>query len=208
MHNLNSQVSALFVRRNSIYKTLLSDCWDIERNALKFQGSNPVICHPPCRAWGQLRTFAKPRDYEKNTALFCIDVIRENGGILEHPIASQLFKKYLPLPGLIDEFGGYSISVNQNWWGHKAEKMSLFYICGLPLKNLPLIPLSFDAITHVVARCSGYNEPMFKKKELSRPAREATPVDLAKWLIDVASKCKPANNEIKSNLFIESLLNQ
>ena len=30
------------------------DCWDIERNALNWPGGNPIVAHPPCRAWGQL----------------------------------------------------------------------------------------------------------------------------------------------------------
>jgi hypothetical protein len=58
-------VSALFVRKDSIYKELGVDCWDAERNALNWPGGNPLIAHPPCRAWGQLSHWAKPLPGEK-----------------------------------------------------------------------------------------------------------------------------------------------
>jgi hypothetical protein len=175
-------ISALFVRNDSIYKDLGVDSWDIDRNALNWAGGNAIIAHPPCRAWGKLRGLAKPRPGEKELAIWAIGQIRRYGGVLEHPRHSLLWS-VLNLPkGLeIDNWGGYSVCVNQSWFGHKAEKNTLLYIVGCPRKELPAIPLRMDAITHTVNR-----DPRGIKKELSKKAREATPIDFAKWLIRVA----------------------
>ena len=180
-------VSVLFVRRDSVYKQLGVDCWDVDRDARLFTGINPVIAHPPCRAWGQLSHFAKPLPGEKELALFAIDVIRRNGGVLEHPRASKLWPHYLPYPGEYDEYGGYSISVDQFWWGHKARKRTLLYIVGCPKRKLPLIPLRFDAIEYVVS--SSTRTKRREIREISKSDRERTPVKFAKWLIEVAKCC-------------------
>ena len=180
-------VSALFVRKDSIYKQMGIDCWDAERNALNFNGKNPVIAHPPCRAWGQLSHFAKPLPGEKELAFFAIDTIRKNGGVLEHPRASKLWPTYLPLPGQTDKYGGYSISIDQFWFGHKAKKSTLLYIVGCSINDLPVIPLRYDAIEYVVSSSSSSKRK--QKKEITKKEREQTPVELAKWLIQVAKRC-------------------
>lgn len=120
-------VSVLFARKDSVYKTLGVDVWDIERDARLWPGGNPCVCHPPCRAWGKLKSFAKPREGEKQLALMSIDWIRKNGGCLEHPSQSGL-NKILPVPGVIDEFGGFTIHIDQFWFGHKAKKQTLIYM--------------------------------------------------------------------------------
>ena len=84
-------ISALFVRMDSIYKQLGVDCWDIERDARLWPGGNSVVAHPPCRAWGQLAHFSKPREGEKELAILSVNWIRQWGGVLEHPRTSKLF---------------------------------------------------------------------------------------------------------------------
>jgi len=180
-------VSALFVRKDSIYKKLGIDCWDIERDALNWPGGNPVIAHPPCRAWGQLSHIANPRPGERELAFFAIDMIRKYGGVLEHPRASKLWPDHLPMPGKSDRFGGYSISVDQFWWGHKAKKSTLLYIVGCPIRELPVIPMRFDAIEYIVG--SSLSSRRNRKKEITKKEREATPIEFAKWLIEVAMRC-------------------
>lgn len=177
-------ITALFVRYDSIYKRLGIDCYDRERNALTWRGGGPVICHPPCRSWGQLTQFAKPEPGEKWLAVWSIIQIRRWGGVLEHPRTSRLWKKYLPMPGTTDMYGGYTINIDQFWFGHKAKKNTLLYIVGCPRQDLPPIPLRFDAIEHVVSSSTS------GKKEISKADRERTPERLAIWLIEVAKKCK------------------
>lgn len=180
-------VTALFVRTDSVYKQLGIDCYDIDRDARNFNGKNPVIAHPPCRAWGQLRAFAKPRPGEKELAFLAIDLVRKNGGVLEHPRASKLFPQYLPLPGCLDQYGGYTICIDQFWFGHKARKNTLLYIVGVSQKELPEVPIRFDRIEYVVA------SSLKNRKEITKKEREATPFEFAKWLINVASKCQVIN---------------
>jgi len=184
----NIPVSALFVRTDSIYKKLGVDCWDVERNALNYHGGDPVIAHPPCRAWGQLSHFAKPLPGEKELAFFAIDMIRKNGGVLEHPRTSRLWPEYLPWPGKIDKYGGYSISIDQFWFGHKAKKSTLLYIVGCKSRELPVVPIKFDAIEYIVGSAKGKSRG--RKKEIKKKEREETPADLAKWIINVAIKCR------------------
>jgi hypothetical protein len=137
-----TKFAALFVRKDSSYKKRdVFDTWDIDRDALKFDGNEPVVCHPPCRAWGRLSHMAtRVREGEPELALWSIDLIRSNGGILEHPKGSRLFGKYLPNVGEIDEFGGFTILIDQYDFGHVAHKKTNLYFCGLTPEQLPDLP--------------------------------------------------------------------
>lgn len=183
-------ISALFVRRDSVYKTLGVDCWDIERDATNWPGGNPIIAHPPCRAWGQLSHFSNPRPGEKELAIKSIELIREWGGVLEHPAASRLWPELnLPKPGIYDEYGGFSICIDQFWFGHKAQKKTLLYICGCGQVDLPPVPMRFDAVEYTVSSRVKLKSGRRVKKEITKAEREHTPIELAKWLIKVAMKC-------------------
>jgi hypothetical protein len=176
----------LFARKDSIYKQLGCDVYDIDRDARTWEGGAPCICHPPCRAWGQLRHMAKPRQDEKQLAVYSIDQIRKYGGILEHPRGSTLWD-YLDLPkgNQTDSFGGYSICVDQHDFGHKARKRSLLYIVGVQRQDLPNIPIQFDAIEYTVSSKIKKYSGRRTKKEITKKEREATHDALAKWLVRV-----------------------
>lgn len=184
-------VAVLFARADSVYKDYsFCDVYDIERDALTFKGDLPIVAHPPCRAWGRLRMQAKPREGEKELAIWAIQQIRNNGGVLEHPECSLLWEVMeLPLGRDIDKFGGFSLSVDQFWWGHKARKKTWLYILGIQPDEIPDFQIRYEAITHVVCSTKkGY------KKELSKAARESTPKKFAEWLIDIALKTKVNNH--------------
>lgn len=190
-----SEVAVLFARSDSIYKTISGcDVWDIDRDARNFNRNIPIIGHPPCRAWGRLRAFAKPRHDEKQLAVWCVDQIRKNGGVLEHPFASSLWKHcQLPRPNEgIDNFGGFTLDINQSWWGHKADKRTWLYICGIAPKEIPQIPYSIKPGTHVVSSSrKKVDGKRFKERpELSKADRERTPLEFAKWLIELARMTK------------------
>lgn len=179
---MSATVAALFVRPDSIYKQLPSvDCYDLARDARTYSGVLPVIAHPPCRAWGRLRQFAKPRPDEKDLARFAVACVRRWGGVLEHPSASQLFiDQALPTPGTQqrDRWGGFTYPVMQSWWGHRAPKRTWLYIVGIEAADLPAIPFHLGLAAGCV--CDG----------MRTPEREATPPAFADWLVDLAGRCE------------------
>lgn len=187
-----TKVAALFVRADSIYKTMEGvDAWDAERDARLWPGCGPVVAHPPCRAWGQFAMFAKPREDEKALAPWAIDQIRKFGGVLEHPAGSKLWPVLgLPEPGKFDEFGGWTLPVHQHWWGHRAEKKTRLYIVGCEPKDIPAMPLRIDQPTHVIGDVGRAGKG--KRPEVSKAEREHTPPDFAEWLVELARRCNVA----------------
>lgn len=183
------QVAVLFARADSHYKSIPGcDVWDIERDARKWPGGAPVVAHPPCRAWGRLRQFAKPRPDEKQLAIDAVARVRQFGGVLEHPAESTLWLKCgLPRPGeFSDEFGGYAIEVEQFHFGHRAEKATWFYIVGCPLSALPPIPHRPGRATHCIRPTKAYP----RLPSVTKAEREHTPPALAAWLVELARRCK------------------
>ncbi len=182
-----NSVSILFARSDSNYYELPGcDVYDMERNALTFPGGSPVIAHPPCRSWGRLSHMANPRPGERALAPWAVYQVRENGGVLEHPANSKLWRELsLPTGKEVDDYGGYTLSVDQFWWGHKASKKTWLYVVGIPRADLPAMPLRYGRPTHVIATSKR------KSEQASRPwvtaaEREHTPPELAKWLVSIA----------------------
>lgn len=179
----------LFARSDSIYKQMPDcDVYDADRDALTWAGGAPIVAHPPCRAWGRLRTFANPRPGEKELALWAVEKIRQWGGVLEHPAGSTLWATAgLPAPGTRDQWGGWTLPIHQHQWGHKAEKATFLYIVGCTPADLPPLPLLLSEPTHVVAT----RKRAGSKPEISKADRERTPPALAAWLVLLASRCVP-----------------
>jgi len=184
------RVAVLFARADSTYKKIpYCDVWDVDRDATKYPGPYPVVAHPPCRAWGNLAKFAKPRPGERDLAFWAVEQVRKYGGVLEHPRTSKLWVEAgLPLAKSRDIFGGWSICVDQCWWGHKARKSTLLYLCGVEPGDIPQIPLNFAPPTHEVA---GKGSRRGKLPGLGKAAREHTPPDFARWLVEAAALCRP-----------------
>ena len=190
-------VAVLFARSDSHYKALPEcDVWDIDRDARKWPGGAPVVAHPPCRAWGRLRAFARPRPGERLLATWSVRQVRCFGGVLEHPASSLLWPKAgLPAPGQRDKFGGWTLPIVQQWWGHKAEKKTLLYIVGCEPADVPRMPYVMGDASHVVqSRKRTDYRPHITKAE-----REHTPPELARWLVDLAMKCKTYNVELSGS---------
>lgn len=186
-------IAVLFARSDSIYKTLPgTDVYDAERDARTWPGGVPLIAHPPCRAWGGLSFFAKPREDEKALAPWAIGQIRQFGGVLEHPGASKLWPVMgLPAPGnrQVDAFGGWTLPISQFWFGHRAEKKTLLYIVGCRPADIPDLPMKLGTATHVIGD-SGRASLGNKRPEVSKAEREHTPHELALWLVELARRCK------------------
>ncbi|QNN56249.1 hypothetical protein H9K76_00120 [Diaphorobacter ruginosibacter] len=168
-------VAALFVRADNHYAALGCDCYDIDRDALTWPGGVPGIFHPPCRAWGQLSHFAKPRDGERELALWSMAMVRRFGGVLEHPFSSKLWGvSGCGTFGVRDQHGGVLVPVMQSWFGHRAQKKTCLYIVG----PVPAIEPGEVAATCTVER-------------MGRAERERTPAAFAQWLVDLAHQCRP-----------------
>ena len=127
------RVAVLFAREQSHYKTLAGcEVYDAARDARTYDGPWPVVAHPPCRAWATLRHHALPRPDERNLARLAVALVREFGGVLEHPYRTTLWEaQRLPAVGQRDVFGGFTLVIDQNWWGHRAQKRDLDYRHGL-----------------------------------------------------------------------------
>lgn len=175
-------VSVLFARADSVYKTLPGcDVWDIDRDARGYAGPSPVICHPPCRAWGKLASFSHPRAGERDLALFALECVRRYGGVLEHPVGSALWPQYfLPRPGQLDLFGGWTWQCDQFEYGHLMHKLTRLYIVGPQSIWLPPPPED--------ARAGLPRLPRYLSR-LTVKQREATPIEFAAALVALARGC-------------------
>jgi len=182
-------VAVLFSRKDSIYKKLPSvEVYDKERDARTYRGGIPIVAHPPCRLWGRLRHFSTAPPEEKELSIWTVHQIRENGGVLEHPAASRLWPEMnLPAPGKgYDEFGGWTLGLLQWWFGHKAEKATKLYICGITPMDLPEIPIKLGYPEFVVS--SSKRKHSLELPEISKRERQETPKQFAEWLIELARR--------------------
>ena len=190
-------IDILFTRTDSNYNKFDHiRCWDIKANALNCKSSTAAIYHPPCRAWGQLKHFANPRRGERKLAVWSLIRCNKYGGVLEHPVNSELFKHYKHLMQR-----GITVDIEQVWFGHKARKPTRLYIHGLRIEQLPVYEKIATEPTHRVARIGKINKEGIiehsKLIELNPKEREETPPAFAAWLIQI---CKIIEyNKFKNN---------
>ena len=172
-------IAALFVRSRSHYKTMPGvDCYDEKRNALTFQGGTPGVYHPPCRGWGKLSHMSKHQASELDLARWSMRMVRQFGGVVEHPTHSRLWAESGCFSfGIRDDFGGILVPVYQSWWGHRAPKQTSLYMIGV---NAPDIGRP-DGLPGAV---SGLVENMCKAE------RESTPPLFAQWLVQLAQSVR------------------
>lgn len=191
-------IAALFVRADSVYHSMAGvDAWDEARDARRWPGGCPVVAHPPCRAWGQLRAQAKPVEGERELALFAMAQVRRWGGVLEHPVHSTLWDTCgTPKVGRRDAWGGWTFAIAQSWWGHRAEKLTRLYVVGCEPGDMPETPLMLGDAPRVVTQSKTVGKvrilkghPMWRP-EITRSEREATPPALAAWLVELARRCE------------------
>lgn len=136
-----------------------------------------------------MRHCAKPRVGEKDLALLAIQHVRRWGGVLEHPQLSTLWKVAgLPEPGQRDEFGGWTLIVDQHWFGHRARKRTRLYIVGCEPTDIPTMPMVLGEATHTVGLWSGRDKAK-ARPSISKPEFEATPPQFAAWLVELAKRC-------------------
>jgi hypothetical protein len=150
------------------------DPFDESRDALTFDAKTPAVLHPPCRCWSHyLSGHAKPtdRNHEMALGLWAVGIAQNCGGVLEHPAKSKLFDAArLPKPGHSDKYG-FTLYVEQAWWGCPMKKPTWLYVCHVPKHLVEPPAFRFDR-----ANSAG----------LSQEARSRTPNAFAIWLCNVA----------------------
>lgn len=182
------RVAVLFARRDSIYKTIPGcDVWDEDRDARKWTGGAPIVAHPPCAQWGQLRQFSRPDEEVKALSPWAVNQVRTYGGVLEHPARSALWKDCgLPAPGRGDK-SGWTLSAPQFWWGHPAEKASRFFIVGIEPADVPPIPFALGEPPMLICS-SRKNRKAGHGRYVPHSQRDVTPPLLAEWLVELARR--------------------
>lgn len=158
-------VAALYVQDRSIYASIPGvELYDLKRDARTYVGPYPVVAHPPCRAWGKFKAFAKPREGERELAFHAIEQVQRYGGVLEHPVGSTLFAEAgIPASALW--------RVNQCDWGHRALKPTWLYLVGCsPPQDIPPPGV-----------------PMTTVERMCRQERERTPAAFARMLVTLAA---------------------
>lgn len=152
-------VAVLFARKDSVYHTLPGvDVYDVNRDAFTFYGSCPVIAHPPCGIWGKYKKVCKEdKEYAYECAALAVKWVVRNGGIIEQPLGSGLFRAFGLKPN-------YRVFMSD--FGYPAKKTTLLY---------STVKLTLPAL-HLPAKCA------FER--LAKKHRDVTPVEMAKWLID------------------------
>lgn len=175
----------LFTQAKSNYEGFHTELYDLNKDARTYKDSRPVIAHPPCGSWGRLRKLCMHSNEVHQLAILAATIVRQNKGILEHPAGSTLWKELnLPYPGEpMDSYGGFTLSIDQHWFGHKAKKNTWLYIVGSDPRSIPPYPLNFSPVTHSISSSKRNLTRQVRLKELSKKARSATPVKLCEWLI-------------------------
>lgn len=175
----------LFTQKNSTYNRLGVECYDAERNALSYPGKGPVICHPPCRLFSRMRKFSTAPGCERLLGMYSVALVRKFGGIVEQPAGSKLWELCkISRSTNPDQYGGFIININQSWFGYQCRKSTDLYIVGCQVKDLPAVPMNFDAIQFCIS--SSRSLPELKNKE----SRSFTTEKFARWLIEIAEKCE------------------
>ncbi len=175
-----SQLSGLYENDQLSSQSIEVVLYDKKRDARTFRGGCPVIAHPPCRLWSKLAHFstvpAGDRGAEMDLGRFCAQAVIDNGGILEHPFSSRLFKDMgLPLGGERNELG-FTLEIPQRMFGHSMIKNTWLFFSKIQYESLE----AFLPVLH--------EKPLRSMENLSTKQREATPYLLAFWLVKQALK--------------------
>lgn len=173
-------VAALCVSSVSPYRRMSGVvAFDKARDARSFTGGMPVVAHPPCRAWSAYtRHQAKPEPGEADLGLMCVEWLKREGGVLEHPAHSRLFDAVnLPKPG--ERRGDLAtIEVLQAWWGYSMRKATWLVLCGIDLRQVV-----FPYRPHDSRQGTGDRR---RQQVMSKQQRAATHPTFAEWLVACA----------------------
>lgn len=190
------KVAALYVEEGGTYYGLEGvDPWPKSRDARKYRGPWPAVCHSPCHLWVNLahvnfKRYGGEHNRPGNDGgcfEAALNAVRTWGGVLEHPAFSNAWKHY----GLTRPVGiGWQRNLHGEWvcevwqsaYGHKARKRTwLLYVGDAPP---PELDWTRTPGTH---QCGWFdrNKPTLGKSEAS-----ATPPQFRDALIALARNAR------------------
>jgi len=184
---MTKPVAVLCAARNSIYKTMEGvEVYDMDRDTKTFFGSMPIVGHPPCRSWSAFCAHqAKPLPGEKELGPLVVWMLRNNGGVLEHPAHSRLWDFLgLPKPGEPMREGLWSMAVKQAWWGDTRTKNTWLLFSKIDPSQVD-VPL----------RLHNPKGDRRRWQVMSKHQRSATVPAFAEWLIDTARQAAAMRSE-------------
>lgn len=200
-------VAALFVLWNGPYANLAGvECWDVSKDARKYQGPHVVIAHPPCERWGRYwgggpSTKVRRQKGDDNGCFkSALQSVREFGGVLEHPEASHAWAYHglikPPKSGGWIKAGdglGFTCCVEQGHYGHAARKATWLYAVNVALPELKWGPapsgIRMDLGYHSKeerARAIKTGVCQRLSKRLSKRQRTITPIPFRDLLLSIA----------------------
>jgi hypothetical protein len=190
-------IAALFVETDGAYFNLPNvDPWGATRDARKYAGPHPVVCHPPCQLWGRFARVNYARwggvhnlpGNGGGNFMRALASVREWGGVLEHPAFTDAWHTY----SLTKPTGTgwrqcskseWTCEVWQSAYGHRANKRTWLYYVG---KTPPFdLDWSRPKGTHQI----GFHDQRGKdrnKPTISGKAASATPTAFRDVLIRLA----------------------
>lgn len=202
-------VAALYVETGGSYFGLPGvDPWDEPRDARKYAGPYPVVCHSPCQRWGKLwagqplwikRTGQrKIKGDDGGCFAAALAAVRKWGGVLEHPRGSHAWAHFnLNKPpregGWVpaDFEGGWTCEVEQGRYGHYARKPTWLYAVNCDLPELdwgvsePKFP-QWAIDKHGLDYCKRAGELAFQGGGTDSSVRIGTPAPFRDLLIEMA----------------------
>lgn len=189
-------VVALYVDPEGPYPSLPNvDCWDKDRDARKYDGSHPVVAHPPCQLWVNFAALNYKRyggehnrpGNDGGCFKSALANVRRCGGVLEHPASTNAWKEY----SLKQPEGIGWIRVHETEWvcevwqsayGHAARKRT-WLLYASPAR---FPPYEADWTRHAGCAQIGWFDrikPTLGKKQASR-----TPNAFAEFLVCLARR--------------------
>lgn len=196
-------IAALFVATAGCYFGIEGiDPWDVARDARLYDGTDPVVAHPPCKRWSMLAQLVQARyGYRIGDDGGCfasaLASVRRVGGVLEHPANSRAWRAHgLEAPNTAggwtrcDFLGGWTCHVEQGHYGHRARKPTWLYAVGVELPSMrwrTSIGVCEDAL--IAAGCGRKTEG---RRWLRRSERDATPPEFRDLLINIARSARKA----------------
>jgi hypothetical protein len=183
-----------------------------------YEGRGEAYACDDCCGHGCEDGRCEPAVSDADCAPRAVEQVRKWGGVLEHPAGSKLWEHCgLPVPdfevhprsrlgvmkvlrvstardwfgAFVDDFGGYTIELDQVEWGHVARKRTWLYLVGVPRGALEAPPFPGREPTHYA---SGGRTQSSRKgapvpagiKVCSAQQRRRTPPLFAEYLIRLA----------------------